>query len=271
MPCVSVTARRTSRSRRAVAVLIAFIVASAVAVFSRSRRAGAGEGRDRGGDAMHRLVLVAGRAATANSSRTPTASGKRARRTVVAQDDKRDVVLLLELLPVKRSRARSKPSITVCESVDPRAGRRHGRCRTSHAADRAPRPGPRRRTARRRGRQRRLALLVDHARHQPEGHAGRPQLRAFTGRVHEREVVPGVGVAQAAAGGVEHAVETGDEHVLRDVGAEVVVDVREDRAGLEQSLRAGLQHASGGCITIAAGTPLSVTSPMTRPSRPSAS
>ncbi len=65
------------------------------------------------------------------------------------------------------------------------------------------------------------------------------------GGVHERQVVPGVGVAQVAARGIEHAVEAGHEHVGRDLGAEVVVHALQHRAGREHPLRRCAKHAPG--------------------------
>ena len=56
----------------------------------------------------------------------------------------------------------------------------------------------------------------------------------------------GVGEAEVAGLGVEHAVQAGDEHLLRHVRAQVLVDALERLAGLDEPLGGGAQHAAGG-------------------------
>ena len=91
-----------------------------------------------------------------------------------------------------------------------------------------------------------LLLLVGHAGHQAERHAAGAQLLGAVGGLDVGQVVAGVGEAEVAGLGVEHAVEAGDEHLLRHVGAEVLVDALERLARLDEPLRGGAQHAAGG-------------------------
>ena len=55
----------------------------------------------------------------------------------------------------------------------------------------------------------------------------------------------GVGEAQPAGRGVEHAVQAGDEHVLGDVRAQVLVHALEHLARVAEPLGGGAQHRAG--------------------------
>ncbi len=104
-----------------------------------------------------------------------------------------------------------------------------------------------------------------------ERHAPRPQLDGAVGRPHVRKVVAGVGETEVPGGRLEHAVEAGDEHLRRHVRAEVLVDPLEDDAGVDEPLAEARSTLRVAAMTSAAGTPLSVTSPMTKPTWPSGS
>ena len=51
---------------------------------------------------------------------------------------------------------------------------------------------------------------------------------------------------QQPARGIEHSVEAGDEHLLGHVGTQVVIHPLQHRAGLDQALSRGPEHAAGG-------------------------
>ena len=89
--------------------------------------------------------------------------------------------------------------------------------------------------------------------------------------VDAREVVAGVGESDVPGRGIEHRVEAGDEHVRRHLRAQELVRPAEDGARVDQARRIGRKMLWVVAITIAAGTPLSVTSPTTSPMRPSGS
>ena len=91
-----------------------------------------------------------------------------------------------------------------------------------------------------------LLLLVGHAGHEAERHAAGAQLVRAVGGLDVGQVVAGVGEAEVAGLGVEHAVQAGDEHLLRHVRAEVLVDALEHLPGVDQPLGRGAQHAAGG-------------------------
>ncbi len=65
-----------------------------------------------------------------------------------------------------------------------------------------------------------LLLLVAHARHRAQGHAGGPQFGHAALVAPVGQVVPGVGVCEPPASRVEDGVEARDEHLRRHVWAE---------------------------------------------------
>src|ERR687897_1307453 len=58
--------------------------------------------------------------------------------------------------------------------------------------------------------------------------------------------MPGIGVGEAAALGIEDGVETGDKHVGRDVGKERLIDSLEHLPRCRGALGCKAQHAAGG-------------------------
>src|SRR5215207_390621 len=58
--------------------------------------------------------------------------------------------------------------------------------------------------------------------------------------------MPGIGVGEAAALGIEDGIETGDEHVGRDVGKERLIDSLEHLPRWRGALGCKAQHPAGG-------------------------
>ena len=236
----------------------------------RQRRA-----RDRGGDPLHRLALVAGVARHARTRPAPLPFAVRGRRHGCrrrSERHERDVVLLLpgrageavelgeQAVDQRRSAdrrrshqrpRRGKPNISPlgsCASTRPSLVEQQALARLDH----------------------RLLLVVRHARHQAERHARRPQLDA---RRSPSARTAGCGRRSRSGDArrrVEHGVEAGDEHLRRHVGAEQVVRRGSSTApGATTRWAAARRTLRVAAMTIAAGTPLSVTSPTTRPTVPS--
>src|SRR5829696_72643 len=80
-------------------------------------------------------------------------------------------------------------------------------------------------------------LLVAHGGHQTQRHTGRPQFDCHAFLPAIRQVVSGVGIAEATALGVEDAAKAGHEHAWRHLGPEYLVDLRQHtpRFGTESS------------------------------------
>src|SRR5918995_5206201 len=75
--------------------------------------------------------------------------------------------------------------------------------------------------------QRDLLLFVAHGWHQTQRHTGRPQFGCHAFLVAIRQVLSGVGIAEATALGVEDAAKAGHEHVGRHVGQEHLINLRQ--------------------------------------------
>src|SRR3954447_22062773 len=58
--------------------------------------------------------------------------------------------------------------------------------------------------------------------------------------------MPGIGVGEAAALGIEDGVETGNEHIGRNVGKERLIDPLKHLPGRRGALGCKAQHAAGG-------------------------
>src|SRR5829696_1579269 len=67
------------------------------------------------------------------------------------------------------------------------------------------------------GLQGRLLLLIAHPWHKPQGHPSSPEFLRGTVTMEVRQIVAGIGVAEATAVGIEYGVEAGDEHIRWDV------------------------------------------------------
>src|SRR5919198_5738576 len=208
-------------------------------------RAGQAELGDRLGHPVDRQALVADLAGDVELGQQPLPH--RARPAL--QGDQGDVVLLL---PVRAGELRE----LLQQPVDQRLAASGGLAdhggdprEAEHLAVRAVRLGQavgveQDRVA---GPEGGLLLLVIHAGHQAERHPGRAQLPDLPAAGRDvGHVVPGVGVAQVAAGRVEHRVQAGREHVRRHLLDQQVVDPGEDLARRHQPGRLGPQDRVGG-------------------------
>src|SRR5713101_2260762 len=109
--------------------------------------------------------------------------------------------------------------------------------------------------------QRHLVIVVACTGHHPKRHAGRAEFRNAAVVPPVGEVVPGIGIVQPTTLRIKNSIEAGDKHPRWSFCIEQIVDPCKYLAGREYPLGGGTEHG--------AGVPLSVTSPMTRPNRPS--